>query len=403
MSGPGSGVLPYGRQSIDEDDIEAVVRVLRSDWLTTGPAVRSFEEAFAAAVGARYAVSCSSGTAGLHLAALALGLGPETSVAVPTNTFVATANAARYVGAQVRFTDIDPQAGLMRPGDLERALDRPGLPATAVSPVHFAGQTVDMEAVAEIAERRGLAVIEDACHALGSVYHTQAGEAVPVGSCRHSVMTVFSMHPVKTITMGEGGVVTTNDPALHRKLLQFRSHGIVRQDEGFIAADLALDDAGNANPWYYELSQLGFNYRASDINCALGESQLRKLDRFVARRLALAERYDGLLAPLGPVVRPLRKAAGCRPGLHLYVVLIDFAAIGMSRAELMGRLREQGIGTQVHYIPVHRQPLYRDCGLHLPGSERYYRQCLTLPLHVGMSDEEVDAVVAALRVAAGGS
>jgi UDP-4-amino-4,6-dideoxy-N-acetyl-beta-L-altrosamine transaminase len=391
-----SGPLPYGRHLIEDDDIAAVVEVLRGDWLTTGPAVASYEEAFAAAVGARFAVACNSGTAGLHLASLALGLAAEVSVAVPTNTFVATANAARYVGAGVRFTDVDPETGLMRPQDLAAALARPGPPAAAVYPVHFAGRTVDMEGVAREAQARGLAVVEDACHALGTVYRTDSGELVKVGSCRHSAMAVFSMHPVKTITMGEGGVVTTNDEALYRRLIQFRTHGISQDADTFLNHDLAFDEQQKKNPWYYEAQYLGFNYRASDINCALGKSQLKKLDKFAARRQSLADRYDKMLAPLAPLVRPLANVPGCVPALHLYVVLVDFAALGLARSTLMEQLRAAGIGSQVHYIPVHQQPLYRGDDLALPGSAEYYRRCLSLPLFPAMTDADVDAVVAAL-------
>jgi len=388
--------LPYGRQDIDDDDIAAVAEVLRSDWLTTGPAVAALEKAFAAAMGARYAVACSSGTAGLHLANLALGLGPGDSVAVPSNTFVATANAARYVGASVRLCDVDPDSGLMRPTDLEEALARPGPPVKAVAPVHFGGHTADLEALAEIAARHGAVLVEDACHAVGTTYRTRIGEQIPVGACRHSAMAVFSLHPVKTITMGEGGIVTTQDEGLYRRLLQWRTHGISRDPKAFRNKDLAFDENGNANPWYYEAQDLGFNYRASDINCALGLSQLAKLPRFAERRRDLAAEYDRLLAPLAPILRPLAKTDGCDPVLHLYVVLIDFAALGLSRSALMTRLQAEGIGTQVHYIPVHKQPLYHNEQNSLPGAERYYAQCLSLPLFAGMATADVERVVAVL-------
>lgn len=392
----GDRFLPYGRQCIEDDDIEAVAAALRSDWLTTGPAVKAFEEAFAAAVGARFAVACSNGTAGLHIACLALGLGPGQSAVAPSNTFVASANAARYVGAEVRLADIDPESGLMRPEDLAAALARPGLPAAAVVPVHFAGQTVDMEALSELAKTHGLGVIEDACHAVGTVCRTRSGESYKVGSCRFSQMTVFSLHPVKTITMGEGGVVTTNDQRLYERLCHFRSHGIARDAAAFTNKDLAFDEDGSANPWYYEAQDLGFNYRASDVNCALGLSQLKKLGKFVERRRALTDRYDRLLPSLAPRVRPLAKVQGCTPSLHLYVVLVDFDKIGKSRAAVMRELAKAGIGTQVHYIPVHRQPLYAATAPSLPGADEYYRHCLSLPLFPGMADSDVDRVVEAL-------
>ncbi len=400
--GPGGvtpSILPYGRQSIDDNDIAAVVEVLRSDWLTTGPAVRSFEEAFAAAVGARFAVACNSGTAGLHLACLSLGLGAGNSVVVPTNTFVATANAVRYVGAEVRFADVDPDTGLMRPEDLAAALKRPGPPAVAVFPVHFGGQAVDMNAVWSLASEHGLSVVEDACHALGTTYVSRGGDSIKVGSCHDAAMAVFSMHPVKTITMGEGGVVTTNDEALYKRLNRFRSHGITREPSEFLNNELALDENTEVNPWYYEAIDTGFNYRASDINCALGLSQLRKLDQFVTRRRFLVDLYDVLLRPLAPVVRPCRRVPGCDAGFHLYVALIDFDRLGMSRGTLMHTLRNAGIGTQVHYIPVHRQPVFGNMHLDLVGAEQYYRRCLSLPLYPSMTDDDVHAVVAALKSA----
>jgi UDP-4-amino-4,6-dideoxy-N-acetyl-beta-L-altrosamine transaminase len=388
--------LPYGRQCIEEDDVAAVVAALKSDWLTTGPAVRAFEDAFAAAVDARFAVACSSGTAGLHIACLALGLGPGTSAVAPTNSFVASANAIRYVGAAARLADIDPTTGLMRPEDFDAALAMPGPPVRAVIPVHFAGQTVDMESLAEKAATHDIAIIEDACHAVGSASRSRSGQIHKVGGCRFSQMTVFSLHPVKTVTMGEGGVVTTNDAALHERLCHYRSHGIARTPGSFKQKDLAFDEDGSVNPWYYEAQDLGFNYRASDINCALGLSQLRKLDRFVARRQELADRYDRQLARLAPRLRPLGKVQGCTPALHLYVVLIDFDRIGKSRAAVMRELADLGVGSQVHYIPIHRQPLYAAPDLHLPEADAYYRQCLSLPLFPTMADADVDRVVQAL-------
>ena len=385
--------LPYGRQSIDDSDVAAVTAILRGDWLTGGPAVPAFEEAFAGITGAAHAVACSNGTAALHLTALALGLGPGDHVVVPSTTFLATANAARYVGAEVVFADSDPDTGLMRPQDLEAALaDAPG-PVKAVYPVHLNGQTSDMAGIAAIATERKLAVVEDACHAVGG--KTATGDVV--GGCRHSSMAVFSLHPVKTITMGEGGVVTTNDPALAQRLARLRNHGMTRDPADFTMADQAWDAAGSANPWYYEMPEPGFNYRACDLQCALGLSQLRRLDRFIARRRELAALYDRLLAPLAPVVRPAGRTGG-QPGWHLYVVLVDFSALGIDRATLMRRLDAVGIGTQVHYLPVHRQPYYRQRygAVSLPGADRYYARCLSLPLFADMADDDVERVAHAL-------
>jgi UDP-4-amino-4,6-dideoxy-N-acetyl-beta-L-altrosamine transaminase len=388
-----SSFLPYGRQLIEDDDIAAVAEVLRGDWLTTGPAVTRFEEALASAVGAPHAVSCSSATAGLHLACMAAGIGPGDTAVVPAVTFVATANAVRYVGGEVVFADVDPDTGLMRPEDLERALAQANGKAKAVLPVHMAGQCEDMSAISAIAREAGAVVIEDACHALGAT----AGNE-PVGACAHSDMSVFSFHPVKTLAMGEGGAVTTRDPELAERLARFRSHGLIRDHERVENRDLATAADGSANPWYYEMPEPGFNYRASDIQCALGLSQLGKLQRFVEVRRRLADRYQALLAPLAPVVRPIRRTGFCDPAWHLEVVLIDFSAIGMDRAALMRALHAKGIGSQVHYLPVARQPYYeRLYGRpELPGADSYYARCLSLPLFAGMRDTDVERVVATL-------
>lgn len=395
--------LPYGRHTIEEDDVAAVAAALRSDFLTTGPAVDAFERAFAEAVGARHAVVCSSGTAALHLAALAAGLGEGDAAIVPTVTFLATANAARYVDAEVGFSDVDPDCGLMRARDFAAALETaPGRPR-AVLPVHLAGQCAELPEIAELARARGMTVIEDACHAIGATY-AAGNERVRVGSCRHSDMCVFSFHPVKTIAMGEGGAVTTNDDELAERLRRLRAHGMTRE-AGQFTEDGAFDEDGAPNPWWYEMPAPGFNYRASDLHCALGLSQLRKLDRFLAARRALAAHYDRLLAELAPLVRPTARIPGCDPGWHLYVALVDFAAAGISRARVMRRLRQAGIGTQVHYIPVHRQPYYRArYGTErLPGAEAYYERALSLPLFVGMTDADVARVVAELARALEGA
>ena len=344
--------LPYGRQTIEDDDIAAVAEVLRSGSLTGGPLVERFERAFAAKVGAPHAAACANGTAALHLASLALRLGPGDCVIVPSVTFLATANGPHYVGADVVFADVDPQTGLMTPDTFGEAMERTKGPAKAVFPVHLNGGCVDMAAVAAIARREGLAVVEDACHALGA---TVAGSG-PVGNCRHSDMTVFSMHPVKMIAMGEGGVVTTGDATFDSRLRDMRNHGMVREPARFLNTCEAFDADGQANPWYYEMQQPGFNYRASDVHCALGLSQLSKLDRFLRRRRALADLYAAALAPLSPIVRPVPRVVGCNGGWHLYAVLIDFDAAGTSRRRAMKELRARGIGTQVHYLPVHRQP-----------------------------------------------
>ena len=385
--------LPYGLHLIDDDDVDAVVAVLKSDFLTTGPATEAFEDALASRTNARHAVSCSSGTAALHLATLALGLGPGDCVIVPSITFLATANAARYVGADVVFADVDPDTGLMGPDEFRSALKIANDRAKAVIPVHLAGQNPDMQEIAGIARENNIAVIEDACHALGSVY-----DGKKAGGCADSDMAVFSFHPVKTVAMGEGGAITTNDEELAKRMRSLRSHGMTRTPADFTNSDLAFEETGMANPWYYEMPEMGFNFRASDIHCALGLSQLNKLTALVTRRRELASLYDTVLDTLSAHISPVGRTPGSIPAWHLYISLIDFDAAGISRSLLMRQLHDRGIGTQVHYIPVHHQPYYR--GLYgetsLPGADAYYSRCLSLPLHPGMENRDVERVADAL-------
>jgi UDP-4-amino-4,6-dideoxy-N-acetyl-beta-L-altrosamine transaminase len=393
-------VLPYGRQSIDDDDIAAVVAVLTSEYLTTGPAVDAFEAKLKDITGAEHAVACANGTAALHLAALVLELKPNECVVVPSVTFLATANAAHYVGAEVIFADVDANTGLMGPDHLEDALTRADGRVRAVFPVHLGGRFVDMPEIAKIAQRNGLAVVEDACHALGGSV-CEGSSWFAAGSCRHADMATFSFHPVKTVTMGEGGAITTNDAEFAARLRRTRNHGMLRDAAEFANHDLAFATDGSINPWYYEMDEPGFNYRASDIQCALGTSQLNKLPAFHARRAALAARYDHLLTQMAPIVRPVPYSDLTHPGWHLYGVLIDFAAIRHDRASVMNRLTERGIGTQVHYIPVHLQPAYRAAGNQpdLPGARAYYDRCLSLPLFPAMTEHDVDRIVAGLAEA----
>lgn len=390
--------LPYGRQSIDDADVAAVVKVLRGDYLTTGPTVAAFEKALAKVIDAPYVAACANGTAALHLAALALGLGRGDSVIVPAVTFLATANAPVFAGADVVFADVDPATGLMRPSDLDAAFacaKKDGRKVTAVFPVHLAGQCEDLAALAAIAAREGAAIVEDACHALGATWRDSH-----IGDGRFGTLATFSFHPVKTIAAGEGGAVATRDAALHKRILLLRNHGIVREPAGF--TDRALGFDGDAvNPWYYEMPEPGLNYRLSDIHAALALSQLGKLDDFVARRRALVAEYDRRLAALAPLARPLGRAPDCAPAWHLYVALIDFAAAGRSRAQVITALRQRGIGTQVHYLPLPLQPFYRarERGAVYPGAEAYYARCLSLPLFPAMADADVGRVVDALTEA----
>lgn len=386
MSDP---TLPYGRQTIDDDDIAAVTAALRDDFLTTGPRVDAFEAAFAEAVGAPYAVSCANGTAALHLAMLALGVQPGETVIVPSITFLATANCARYVGAEVVFADVDPDSGLMTPGTLAEAVKRVGdRRLRAVLPVHLRGDACDLPGLAAVAQAAGAVLVEDAPHALGTT--VRFGNAVEtIGDVRHSAMATFSFHPVKAIATGEGGMVTTRDAELAGRLRRLRSHGMVRP--------------AKADPWWYEMQEPGFNYRLPDILCALGQSQLRKLPVFAARRRALATAYALAVAPLAPVVGLAARPAWSDPVLHLMTVLIDFKAAGRTRTEVVAALNTAGIGSQVHYIPVHHQPYYRARygDLDLPGAEAWYARCLSLPLFPAMDDADVPRVVQALRSALG--
>lgn len=389
--------LPYGRQIIEDDDIAAVTAALQGDFLTTGPLVGKFEAALSAAVRAEHAVVCSNGTAALYMAAKALGLGKGTKVIVPSITFLATASAPHLAGAEIVFADVDPDTGLMRAEDLEAALERAGGHADAVFNVHLNGQVGAVEAIADIARRHDMKIVDDGCHAVGTAYRLGGSEKL-VGENALSDMTVFSFHPVKTVTMGEGGAVTTNDARTAEVLKQHRNHGMTRDAEEFETIEDAFETPTRVNPWYYELIEPGFNWRATDIQCALGLSQLAKLTRFAARRRALAAAYDSLLAPLAPALKPVAHT-DCQPTLHLYPVLIDFAACGLSRAEVMARLHEEGIGTQVHYYPVHRQRYYADRygRQDLPGADRYYARALSLPFYASMVLSDVVRVSEALR------
>jgi UDP-4-amino-4,6-dideoxy-N-acetyl-beta-L-altrosamine transaminase len=388
-------LLPYGRQIIEDDDIEAVSEALRGDYLTTGPLVGRFEDALRRAVRAEHAVVCCNGTAALYMAARALKLDKHCKVIVPSITFLATASAPHLTGAEIVFADVDPESGLMRPDDLERAIARAGK-ADAVFNVHLNGQCGAVEEIAEVARRHAIAIVDDGCHAIGTQFKI-GGQEKLVGENALSDMTVFSFHPVKTVTMGEGGAVTTNDSVLADALRRERNHGMTRDAAEFETGDDAFDSPGRANPWYYELIAPGFNWRATDIQCALGISQLAKLTRFAMRRRALSAAYDALLAPLAPVLKPVAHT-DCLPTLHLYPVLIDFTSLGQSRAAVMAKLAEQGIGTQVHYYPVHRQRYYanRYGRTELPGADRYYGRVLSLPFFASMTISDVSRVVEAL-------
>lgn len=384
MSERASPFLPYGRQTIEDDDVAAVAAALRADFLTTGPTVEAFETAFKRKVGAGHAIAVANGTATLHLAMLALGVGEGEVCIAPSVTFLATANCARYVGAEVVFADVDPDSGLMTPDTLADALKRAeGRRVRAVLPVHLRGDVCDLPGLRDLAASAGAVLVEDAPHALGSV-GTFDGVAHPVGNGAFSSFASFSFHPVKTLATGEGGMLTTNDAALAARARSLRGHGMQRPP--------------GAEPWWYEMPELGFNYRIPDVLCALGISQLSKLDRFVARRKALTALYAEKLASLAPAVRLAASPAWSDPALHLLTVLIDFEALGTTRLAVVEALKAKGVGSQVHYIPVHRQPYYqaRYGALDLPGADAWYARCLTLPLYPTMADGDVDRVVEAL-------
>jgi UDP-4-amino-4,6-dideoxy-N-acetyl-beta-L-altrosamine transaminase len=374
--------IPYGRQDIDADDIAAVLEILHSDWLTQGPAIPRFEQAMAARCGARHALAVCNATAALHVACRALGLGPGGRLWTSPNTFVASANCGLYCGASVDFVDIDPGTLNMSVAALAAKLEtaeRKGTLPNVIIPVHFAGQPCDMTAIGNLARRYGFAVIEDASHAVGAEY---GGE--PTGNCRHSDITVFSFHPVKIMTTGEGGMLLTDRDDLAERLALLRSHGITRDP-----ARMAGERQG---AWYYEQVDLGYNYRITDIQAALGASQLRRLDAFLVRRRELAARYDNLLASL-PVTGQLQPL-GCRSSWHLYPV-----RVGGARKAIFDSLRAAGIGVNVHYIPVHTQPYYRALGFKdgdFPEAERYYAEAVSLPMYSGLSDAQQDRIVAAL-------
>lgn len=375
-------ILPYARQSVDEEDIAAVVGVLRGDWLTQGPTVERFEKCVADVCGASEAVAFSSGTAALHAAVAVAGLVPGDEAITSPLSFVASANCIVYQGAIPRFSDVTPGGATMDPSALERAFTKR---TRVVIPVDFAGQPAHLEEIKRMAHAHNSVVIEDACHALGAQYQGR-----PVGSI--SDMTVFSFHPVKHVTTGEGGVVVTHRREWAERLRRFRSHGITRR---------AVDDRS----WFYEMVDLGFNYRLTDIQCALGLSQLKKLKLFLERRRFISEQYDrAFLSITG--VRPLNEIPGTQSARHLYVVRLDYKLLRKDRVTIMSELRSLGVGSQVHYIPIHRQPFYEHrFGFKVgdfPHAESFYEEALSLPLFPAMTTEDVNRVVSAVERVAGG-
>ncbi|WP_395502177.1 UDP-4-amino-4,6-dideoxy-N-acetyl-beta-L-altrosamine transaminase [Ectopseudomonas mendocina] len=383
-------MIPYGRQDVTQADIDAVIEVLRSDYLTQGPQVPRFERAVAQHVGANHALAVNSATSALHMACLALGLGQGDWLWTSPITFVASANCALYCGAEVDFVDIDPLTYNLCPQALERKLEEAehnGRLPKVVVPVHLCGQPCDMQAIHALAKRYGFRIIEDASHAIGGRYQ---GEFI--GNCRYSDITVFSFHPVKIITTAEGGMALTNDAALAAKMALLRSHGITRDP-----SQMTHEVDG---PWYYQQIELGFNYRMTELQAALGVSQLQRLDQFVARRHELAVRYDQKLVGL-PVTTPWQHPESYS-GLHLYVIRLKLNEIRKTHRQVFEYLREQGVGVNLHYIPIHTHPYYQSMGFNVgdyPEAERYYAEAISLPMYYGLNDLLQDEVVAALREA----
>jgi len=388
-------MINYGKHLVDESDVDAVVDVLRSDFLTQGPKLKEFENAIAKYVGARFAVGVSSGTAGLHLACLAVGIGPSDKVVTSPNTFAASANCALYLDAEPVFADIDAVTLNISPDQLGKICNSKKN-IKAIIPVHFGGLTCEMHRITPVVRNIGASIIEDAAHALGGTYSCGAR----VGSCKYSDLTVFSLHPIKTITAGEGGIITTNDESLYHKLLLLRNHGIERNPDNYINAE-TKSRSSDTQPWYYEQQMLGFNYRLSDLHAALGLSQLARIDDFVEFRRQVAQRYDEEFSDLKNItVAQNSDDARNRSALHLYVVKIDLPKLGITRSEVMQKLHRCGIGTQVHYIPVYRHPLYRtkfgNQEDSYPIMEAYYSGCLSLPMHTALSESDIKTVIKAV-------
>lgn len=380
-------MIPYGRQDITQADIDAVVGVLQSDFLTQGPMVPRFEQGVARHVGAEHALAVNSATSALHIACLALGLGPGDRLWTSPVTFVASANCGLYCGAEVDFVDIDPRTYNLCPKALEAKLqqaEHDGTLPKVIVPVHLCGQPCDMLAIHALSQRYGFRIIEDASHAIGGRYR---GEFI--GNCRYSDITIFSFHPVKIITTAEGGMALTNDAGLAERMTLLRSHGITREP-----AKMTRESDG---PWYYQQIDLGFNYRMTELQAALGVTQMERLDSYVARRHELARRYDRLLADL-PVVTPWQHPDSYS-GLHLYVIRLRLEGLSISHRQAFEALRAQGIGVNLHYIPVHTQPYYQQMGFNdgdFPESERYYGEAISLPMFQTLTDAQQDRVIEVL-------
>jgi perosamine synthetase len=378
----------YGKQYIDWRDILVVVKTLCSNFLTQGPKVAQFEKAICEYTGAKYAVAVANGTAALHMAMMALDVGKGDEIITSPNTFLASANCALYVGADAKFADIDADTACISPDEIKKHITKN---TKILVPVHFAGQSCDMIAIKKIADEYNLKIVEDAAHAIGSSY-----EGVKVGSCKYSDMTIFSFHPVKNMTTAEGGAITTNDEKIYQKLLLLRSHGMSRDPKTLTKND---------GPWYYEMHEFGYNYRMTDVQAALGISQLKKIDKFAQRRREIVEFYKKEFA--GDVrFSFLKEKDFSRACFHLFPLLIDFEKVKLSKKEIFVKLQEQGLNLQVHYIPVHLQPLYKARGFKMgdfPKAEKYYQQTLSLPLYYGLTNCDLRKIVKIIKSVVGES
>ncbi|MCX8084808.1 MAG: UDP-4-amino-4,6-dideoxy-N-acetyl-beta-L-altrosamine transaminase [Calditerrivibrio sp.] len=385
-------IIPYGRQFLDEEDIEEVIKILRSEYLTTGPVVKLFEDKICEVTGAKYAVAVSNGTAALHLASLVL-LNRGDKVITTANSFVATSNSILYAGGVPVFVDIADDGNI----DLDKCIEllEKDISIKAVYIVHFSGNPVDYDKLKYIRERYNVKILEDCAHALGAFSGVEK-----VGSCVYSDCSTFSFHPVKHITTGEGGAITTNDKEVYKRLIALRSHGIIRED--FENQEMAFDRNGKQNLWYYEMVDLGFNYRVTDFQSALGISQLRKLEKFIQRRKEIAIKYDRSFDGI-EILKPLYRFTE-NSSYHLYVTRLNFSKFKLTKAELFSMMREKGIGLQVHYIPINRQPYYRKLGYgkeELTNMYRYYEEAISLPIYYGLSDDEQCYVINTIKTIIG--
>lgn len=381
-------LIPYGRQDIDQEDINAVIDVLKSDWLTQGPAIGIFEKEISRYCGAKHAVAISSATAALHIACLAAGLGPGDWLWTSPNTFVASANCGLYCGAKVDFVDIDPKSYNIKIDSLKsklREAEAAGKLPKVLIPVHFAGQSCEMATIAELAKQYKFVVIEDASHAIGGKYRD-----LPIGSCTYSDMTIFSFHPVKIITTGEGGMILTNNKDLKDKLMRLRTHGITREESLMVGQ--------SHGSWYYQQIDLGYNYRMTDIQAALGTSQLGRIEEFIRKRHQIARSYNDFLLDL-PLVLPWQHA-DTFSSFHLYVIRLKLKEIKKTHRQVFEELRNKGINVNLHYIPVHLQPYYQQLGFRegdFPEAESYYKEAITLPIYPTLREDEFNKIILALK------